>query len=373
VACDIEIEEERPPLRVMSAASFAGKPIPEREMLVDGLIPAKIAAGLYGEGAVGKSLLALMLAVACVTGTTWLGRTVKRGPVIYLCCEDDEDEVHRRLAAICAFLQIDLAALGDLIIVPLADEDATLAATDGRSSVLTTTWLYMDVVELAARVRPVLVIGDTLADILAATENDRMVAKQFVKKMRPLATPYGGTFLVLAHPSLSGITSGRGSSGSTGWRNTFRWDGYLRKVLTDDGRELDPRNRVLQIMKANYGPQDGEIPLRYVNGCYMLDTTRLAPGGGDPIATAAKAENVFLELLNLYLGQNRYVSTSEGKSYAPSVFAAEGSKRGVGKVALKAAMDRLLAKGRIENAPWGAPSKKMYRLYPAQNGPASAC
>jgi RecA-family ATPase len=358
-------------LRVISAASFAGKPVPEREMLVEGLIPARIAAGLYGEGAVGKSLLALMLAIACVTGTTFLGRNVKHGPVIYLCCEDDEDEVHRRLAAICRFLNIDIAALGDLFIVPLADEDAVLAATDGRSNVLTTTYRYDQVVQLAEDVRPVLVIGDTLADVLAATENDRMIAKQFVRKMRPLAVPYGGTFLVLAHPSLSGIASGRGSSGSTGWRNTFRWDGYLHKVLDEAGQEADPNNRVLQVMKANYGPQDGEIPLRYVQGCYMVDTTRLAGRGGDPMVSGAKAEKVFLELLKMFIGQNRYVSVSDGKSYAPFVFAGEAAKRGVNKRALKDAMERLISCGQIANAPHGAPSKKMYRLYPANAAPAN--
>jgi RecA-family ATPase len=350
-------------LRVISASSFAGKPIPEREMLVQGLIPAGIAAGLYGEGAVGKSLLALMLAVACVTNATWLGHPVKPGPVVYLCCEDDEAEVHRRLAAICKFLSIDLAALGNLFIVPLADEDAVLAATDGRSEVLATTYRYDQVVELAKNVRPVLVIGDTLADILAATENSRMIAKQFVRKMRPLAIPYGGTFLVLAHPSLSGVNSGRGTSGSTGWRNTFRWDGYLHKVLDESGREIDRNNRVLSVMKANYGPQDGEIPLRYVDGCYMLDTTRMG-SGGDPMIAEAKTEKVFLELLKKFIGQNRYVSTSEGKSYAPAVFAADAAKEGVNKKALKGAMDRLLERGMIENAPYGAPSKKMFRLYP---------
>jgi RecA-family ATPase len=334
-------------------------------MLVEGLIPAKIVAGLYGEGAVGKSLLALMLAVACVIGGLFLGYRVKQGPVIYLCCEDDEDEVHRRIAGICKFLNVDIAALGDLHIVALADEDAVLAATDGRSEVLTTTYRYDQVAKLAEQVRPVLVIGDTLADVLAATENSRMIAKQFVRKMRPLAIPYGGTFLVLAHPSLSGINTGRGSSGSTGWRNTFRWDGFLQKVLDESGREADPSNRVLSVKKANYGPQDGEIPLRYVDaGAYMLDTTRLANSGGDPMVADYKAEKVFLELLKKYIGQNRYVSTSEGKSYAPAVLASDAATEGVNKKQLKSAMERLLEKGKVENAPHGAPSKKQFRLFP---------
>lgn len=368
--CEVEYEPEE--LHVISAASFAGKPEPVREMLVDGLIPARIAAGLYGEGAVGKSLLALQLAIACVTNTPFLGRQVKQGTVIYLCCEDDEDEVHRRLAAICRYMNIDMAALGNLIIVPLADEDAVLAATDGRSSVVTTTYRYDQVAKLAELLRPVLVIGDTLADILAASENDRMIAKQFVKKVRPLAVPYGGTFLVLAHPSLSGITSGRGTSGSTGWRNTFRWDGYLHKVLDDSGRENDPKMRVLSVMKANYGPQDGEIPLRWVDGCYIVDTPRMM-SSGDPLVSSAKAERVFLELLAKYIGQNRYVSPSEGKSYAPFIFAKDAAAEGVNKAALKAAMERLLADGRIENAPYGAPSKKQFKLYPCERRPANAC
>ena len=48
--------------------------------------------------------------------------------------------------------------------------------------------------------------------------------------------------------------------------------------------------RILKVKKANYGPQDGEIPLRYVEGCYIVDTTRLTNTGGDPLASEYKAE-----------------------------------------------------------------------------------
>ena len=52
----------------------------------------------------GKSLLALMLATAVSSGGSWLGRNVRRGRSIFLSAEDDDDELHRRLADIlCAY------------------------------------------------------------------------------------------------------------------------------------------------------------------------------------------------------------------------------------------------------------------------------
>jgi hypothetical protein len=249
------------PLRYISAASFAGKPVPERQELVSGLIPAKIIGGLYGDGATGKSLLALMLAVCIVIGALFLNRIVRKGPVVYVCCEDDEDEVHRRLAAICREMGVDLAMLGDLYILPLADEDSVLAMADSRSSVLTTTPLYAQLVELTGDVNPRLLIGDTLSDIFAGAENDRMQAKQFVKIMRKLVIPHGGTGLILAHPSVDGMRSGTGTSGSTGWNNSLRWRAYFERVLNESGDELDNARRVLKTKKANYGPTGGEIEL----------------------------------------------------------------------------------------------------------------
>jgi hypothetical protein len=217
--------DQAPPrkLRVVSAASFAGKPKPVREEIIAGLMPAKIVAALYGDGGGGKSLLALMFAVCVVMGRLFLGRPVRQGPAVVLCCEDDEDEVHRRLGDICAMMQIDIADLADLHIVPLIDaESSILGFAQGNSNVLQITELYNQVAELCRDVLPELLICDTLSDVFAGNENDRMLAKQFGKLVGGLVRPHGGTGLVLAHPSVDGMRSGRGTSGSTGWNNTFR-------------------------------------------------------------------------------------------------------------------------------------------------------
>jgi RecA-family ATPase len=349
-------------LRTISAASFAGKPAPEREELVSDLIPAKIIGGLYGDGAVGKSLLAMMLGVAVATGRPWLNRIVRKGPVVYVCCEDDEAEVHRRLENICREMNVDMAALGDFHIVPLVDEDSVLASSDVRSNVLTTTPLYAQLVELTGDVKPQLLIGDTLADIFAGSENDRMQAKQFVKLMRKLVIPHGGTGLILAHPSVDGMRSGKGTSGSTGWNNSFRWRGYLDKVLDEQDNEPDPTHRVLRTKKLNYGPQGGEIELRYQNGCYVLRSHGV--NMSDPMWRTKRADRVFLDLLRKGIAQNNRVSLQpKGGCYAPTIFRTDASKQGVTFAEMKEAMQRLIDSNKIENAPYGAPSKQQFRLY----------
>ena len=59
---------------------------------------------LNGDGAAGKTTIALQFAVATVRGTDWLGSIVHEpGPVIFFTAEEDGDEIHRRLGAITEY------------------------------------------------------------------------------------------------------------------------------------------------------------------------------------------------------------------------------------------------------------------------------
>ena len=51
--------------------------------------------------------------------------------------------------------------------------------------------------------------------MLAGNEIDRSQVRQFVGLMRKLAIAANGSVVLLAHPSLAGISSGTGLSGST--------------------------------------------------------------------------------------------------------------------------------------------------------------
>jgi len=338
-----------------SAAELEGQPIPARQWLVDGLIPSGTVSLLGGDGGTGKSLVALQLAVAVATGGAWLGKPVTSGRAIYVSAEDDHDELHRRLSDITCAEGVTLADLDNLTVRSLAGEDALLAALDRSGGVLHASALYH---EADTRIRdesPALVVFDTLADLFPGNENDRAQARQFIGLMRGLAIRHECAVVLLAHPSLSGLNSGSGTSGSTGWNNSVRSRLYLTRVI-QEGYEPDSDARLLSTMKSNYGRTGGEISMRWQAGVFVAEAT---PTGLDRMAIGAKAERVFLALLALLDGQGRRVNSKGGSTYAPKVFASHPDSEGVTKRALGQAMENLLRDGKITVATEGPPSRRV--------------
>ena len=58
---------------VVSAASFAGKPVPERLWIVLDMIPSGTVTLFTGDGGVGKSRLVKQLGIAVAVGREWIG------------------------------------------------------------------------------------------------------------------------------------------------------------------------------------------------------------------------------------------------------------------------------------------------------------
>jgi RecA-family ATPase len=248
--------------------------------------------------------------------------------------------------------------LGDLHLIDLAGKDAVMAAPDGRASIINPTPLWRGVASLVADIKPKLIVLDTAADVYAGNENIRPEVRQLVGILRGLAIAHDLAAVLSSHPSLTGLTSGSGTSGSTGWNNSARARLYLERFKTSEGKELDPDLRILRVMKANYGPAGQETRLRWSNGCLVLDGQT---GSLDKIAEDAKAERVFLDLLATFTAQGRVVSDSSGANYAPAAFANQGSAPMSNK-ALKAAMERLFLAKRIRAEPYGPPSRQRRRI-----------
>ena len=329
-----------------SAASLHGKDVPPREWLVRDLIPGKTVTMLSGDGGTGKSMVALQLACAVATEARWLGRGVAHGRVLFISAEDDEDELHRRLDSIVQAEGGSFEALEDLTLRSLAGEDALLAMTDPGGRVLTPSALYAEIERFIEQDRPALVVLDTLADLFPGNENDRTQVRQFIGLLRGLAIRHDCAVVLLAHPSLSGMNSGSGMSGSTGWNNSVRSRLYLERVKQGDD-EPDPDARVLRTMKANYGPVGGEIALTWRNGVFVADEPET---GLDRGARRSKAMRKFLELLRLLTEQGRHVNGTSGTNYAPSVFANHPDSEGITKEAFRDAMEVLFTQGTIRNA-----------------------
>lgn len=341
--------------RFRSAAELMGKPIPPREWFVDELIPHRQVTMLGGDGGTGKSLLALQLAVAGATARPWIGRQIEKpGRVVFVSAEDGEDELHRRLADIASAESLSLSQLGNLTYRSLAGEDALLARLDRQSNVLVQTPLFAELDAWIAENAPRLVVLDTLADLHSGEENNRAHARQFVGFLRGLAIRHACTVLLLSHPSLTGMSSGSGLSGSTAWNASVRSRLYLERVA-DDGHEPDPDARRLTGKKANYARTGQEIGLTWKEGVFVPDR----PAGGlDRMAACAKAERVFLKLLTLFTEQGRYVSASPSTTFAPAMFAAHPDAEGCSKRALTQAMEALFSRGKIRNGDHGRPGRE---------------
>lgn len=359
-----DIEEDPAPegraSQFFPASALAGKPVPAREWTVHGLVPKRTVTLLGGDGGTGKSLLALQLAVAVAAHTEWLGKPVQQGRAIFLSAEDETDELHRRLDDVLRATGRDYSDLDGLTMRSLAGEDALLAVESQLA--LMETELFRELDARAADEQPELVVIDTLADVYPANENDRAKVRQFVGILRGLAIKRRCSVMLLGHPSLTGLNSGSGTSGSTAWNNSVRSRLYLSRI-SDNGFEPDPDARLLSNKKANYGRTGEEIKLRWDLGRFVAEVMET---GLDGLAASAKAERVFLHLLSTLTAQGRRVNAAGGATYAPKVFAEHPDNEGLTKRALKAAMERLLSDGKVTIGQDGPASRRVTFLEVAQ-------
>ena len=82
-------KEEIMPINPISAEQLYFKPFKTLPSLVDGIIPKGMTV-LAGSSKIGKSWMALDLAIAVASGGEFLGRHVRQAGVLYLCLEDTE-------------------------------------------------------------------------------------------------------------------------------------------------------------------------------------------------------------------------------------------------------------------------------------------
>jgi RecA-family ATPase len=196
-----------PELRVINPVQWRDAPVPEREWIVRDWIPAKAPTLLSGDGAVGKSTLALQLGTARALDRDWIGTAPAPGRTLYLSAEDEADELHRRLDAIRIHYGATFTDMADLQLVDLVGENAVLGEIS-KTGIIHATPIFEAVVSIIEKTQVDLVVVDALADAFAGDENNRSQARQFIGMLKRPARHYGCAFLCLAHPSLNGMNTG---------------------------------------------------------------------------------------------------------------------------------------------------------------------
>ena len=336
--------------------------VPARQWAIHNRVPLRQANLFSGEGGTGKSILELTKNVAHVTGKDWLGSMPELGPAFYIGAEDEEDEIHRRLAAVAKHCGVTFKELidGGLYVKCMLGQDATLCAATGKSGKIEVTDLYRQLYEAAGDIRPKNISIDTLSRAFAGDEINRVQVYGFAMHMQALAMAANGSVTVLSHPSLQGMTSGSGISGSTAWHGAFRSRQYLTSIKHENGAEPDDL-RELRFLKNQYGPKGESVVVRYDHERGLF----LPLAGMSSLEKAAReadVDAVFIGLLRRFTVQGQAVSPNQSNIYAPSQFAKHPDARGISHGELVAAMQRLLDAGRIIIRWEGSPSRRRPRL-----------
>ena len=266
-------------LEIENVAQWVDRAEPApRDWVIAGLIPGGRVTSLLGNGGLGKTTVSASIAAHVAGYQDLYGLKVAGGSVLGIFCEDEREEIERRIRTACTAQDLPLERMSQLHV----------AARDGRDNIMCTferdqivlTEFYREIDATVAALSPRLVIIDTAADVFAGDFMSTPHVRQFIKHaLGGLCVRYGCAVLLVAHPSSSGMSSGDGSGFSTAWNNSVRSRLYLRRPKTEDGDAAKDR-RVLEVRKSNYAADGLAIPLIWSGGGFILDN--------DPIEETAR-------------------------------------------------------------------------------------
>jgi RecA-family ATPase len=255
------------------SALMHGEP-PQREFLVDKLIPLGVAGLFNGPGAIGKTTLAMQLGASVATGTEFMGHDVQQGSVLMYLSEDDNCEIGQRLHRIKETIPETLQTKMEQNLKILSRPATGLPFFDyGKSSRDATTTIHFDNFFKAAQdldnLR--LIVIDSYTRVNRLDEVQSSHASFTAAWLEVLAQETGATVLMIHHPPKSGSSSARGSSALL---NATRFSATLcrgkKGAETGSGEAL-----CFKTEKFNYGKT------RHIN-LERLDNGLLAPAPNNP-------------------------------------------------------------------------------------------
>lgn len=248
---------------------------PERpKFIVADWLPCGYATLLAGHGGVGKSGIALTLAVCIAAGVRFFNLPVERRRVLYLSCEDRVGVLHWRLARICAHLGVEMASLsGWLDVLDLVGHQTILWQRESNSAELTAAYD-----QLSARIKAhgsEVLFVDGISDAFGGNENARGDVKAFVNALLALIPPSDGAVMLVGHvgkPAVTAVATSEGYSGSTGWHNSARARWYLYPTTRAENGERPERTGelLLELQKSNLGPTDRALRFKWDDTAQMF-------------------------------------------------------------------------------------------------------
>jgi len=364
-AAPIEVE----PLPSKNLGSLEGIPVPQRRSVLSGRIHVGEVAGLSGDGGAGKNTLACQFCVQVarrdMTEKSFLGYVIEEsGPALLYTSEEPDAEMHFRFDAVRHYYGLSWSDLADIEYYSAAeypDLEPALAAWNRQNNELVPTETFKRLRKKALKLRPKFIYVENASDCFNVDEIVRKQARDSVFLLKRLAAELECGIWLGYQPSLAGIASGSGRSGSTQWRNAMRSHAYLTTEEPDRDIKDAPHLKRLQFNKNNRGPTGEMTHLVWTEGLLLPPASA---SSAERITAEQAADQMFLSCLIKADLQGFHVSHKVGPTYAPAAFAKMEIARNarLSVRALADGMQRLLDSGQIRVETSGPPSKLRTRL-----------
>lgn len=247
--------------------------LPAPSYLVDDVLVRDSIAVLFGKPGSGKSFLALDFGLCVAGGLPWQGREVRGGPVLYVAAEGVAG-LGKRVAAWQEATRVD--RLDGIWFMPGA---LNLLQTERVAAL----------VEVAAELKPALVVLDTLArSMVGGDENSARDVGVAVDAADRLRVATGATVLLVHHTTKDG-SAFRGSSALEGAADTMLEctddDGWMR--LACEKQKDDAEFPPIRLRREVVTLADG-----FTTSCVLR-----APSGLEASAVADRHQAAVLEAL----------------------------------------------------------------------------
>ena len=333
-------EEDDYDLDLVAASDWEGMPVPERKWIVPGWIPSGAVTSVAGKGGAGKSLAVQQWLSAISVGAEFMGlRSACPMPVMYVNCEDTQDELHRRQVAIANAMGRSLGGFSsNMLLAPRVGLENALGTITDRGK-FAPSELFNAIQFNAIRMGIKVVALDNAMQHFVGNPNDNGEVTRFLNALTALALAIDGAVVLVAHTAKA---DGSEFMGCMAWENGVRCRLYMTRETDDDGKEIiGSDRRILSRNKANMAGIGERIEMEWQGGAFV-PAIQTGDDGAD-----AQHEAAFLRCLDEATAAKRNVSHTPSVNYAPKVFAAMQAANKASKRNLERAMQRLFDKGQI--------------------------
>lgn len=263
-----------------SAARFLGRTAPPLDWLIPGVIQARKEGQIFGPGGASKSHLMLGLAFTIASGENVLGMPGwdprRKGRVVILTAEEDEDDVHRRVEAWLKALrneamEDDEVSVYSKVIGAIQEDRILIASTRGKRLHLVREDQRLpateELIKVLVEAQPDLVFLDPLSSFHLGSE---LSLQSVVEVLREITRRVGCATCVLHHTNKTSrgtegarkVSAARGGTDlGDGCRFNIGVASMSSKEAKDFGIPEEERGRYTGIEweKVNDAPAGGRV------------------------------------------------------------------------------------------------------------------